>query len=110
MDSNCNITALRNHHGKNNVSYTINCVVTMNTGLTATESRDFDVAWSDEMYIPNAEIIFDEFKKNIELNNIEKVERSMSSKTNLCLIGSAIFTLAIMVGVIGMLGATLSGI
>lgn len=45
---------------ENNISYTINCVVTMNTGLTATESRDFDVAWSDEMYIPNAEIIFDE--------------------------------------------------
>lgn len=65
---------------------------------------------TNHKYLSSFTYIFDEFKKNIELNNIEKVERSMSSKTNLCLIGSAIFTLAIMVGVIGMLGATLSGI
>ena len=61
-------------------------------------------------YLSSFTYIFDEFKKNIEQNNIEKEERSMSSKTSLCLIGSAIFTLAIMLGVVGMLGATLSGI
>jgi hypothetical protein len=61
-------------------------------------------------YLSSFTYIFDEFKKNIETNNIEKENRSMGSKTTLCLIGSAIFTLAIMLGVIGMLGATLSGI
>lgn len=45
---------------ENNISYTITCVVTMNSGLTAEESKDFIVAWSDEEYEPNAEIIFDE--------------------------------------------------
>ena len=45
---------------ENNISYTINCTVTMNSGLTAEESIEFDVAWTDEMYIPNAEISFDQ--------------------------------------------------
>ena len=61
-------------------------------------------------YISSFTYIFDEFKKNIETNNIEKAERSMRNKTTLCLVGSAIFTLAIMLGVIGMLGASLNGI
>jgi hypothetical protein len=58
----------------------------------------------------DTDFTLDEFKKNIELNNVEKLNKSMSGKTTLCLIGSAIFTLAIMIGVIGMLGATLNGI
>ena len=45
---------------ENNVSYIVTCTVTMNTGLTAEESVEFDVAWADEIYTPNAEIIFDE--------------------------------------------------
>lgn len=45
---------------ENNISYTINCTVTMNSGLTAEESIEFDVAWTDEMYTPNAEISFDQ--------------------------------------------------
>lgn len=61
-------------------------------------------------YLSSFTYIFDEFKKNIEHNNVKKAERSMSGKTTLCLIGSAIFTLAIMLGVVGMLGATLNGI
>ena len=61
-------------------------------------------------YISSFTYIFDEFKKNIESNNIERAERSMRNKTTLCLVGSAIFTLAIMLGVIGMLGASLNGI
>lgn len=44
---------------ENNISYTIKCVVTMNSGLNAEEAVDFDVAWTDTMYIPNAEISFD---------------------------------------------------
>lgn len=44
---------------ENNISYTIKCVVTMNSGLNAEETVDFDVAWTDTMYMPNAEISFD---------------------------------------------------
>ena len=40
----------------NNVTYTITCTVTMNSGLSATASSRFTVAWRDEMYGPNAEI------------------------------------------------------
>lgn len=45
---------------ENNVTYTLTCSVTMNSGLIAEESVEFTVAWSDEEYEPNAEIIFDE--------------------------------------------------
>lgn len=41
---------------ENNASYTLTCVVSMNSGLTATESRTFTVAWEDNQYVPNAEI------------------------------------------------------
>ena len=44
---------------ENNVSYTVKCVVTMNSGLTAEESFVFDVAWEETFYTPNAEITFD---------------------------------------------------
>ena len=45
---------------ENNCEYTVTCVVTMNTGLTAEESVAFNVAWEDVRYYPTAEIIFDE--------------------------------------------------
>lgn len=41
---------------ENNVSYTIKCTVSMNSGLTATDEKDFTVAWTDVRYSPNAEI------------------------------------------------------
>ena len=44
---------------ENNISYTISCIVSMNSGLTAESSLDFDVMWSDEGYDPNAEITAD---------------------------------------------------
>jgi len=44
---------------ENNISYTINCVVSMNSGLTATDSSDFKVAWTDVEYEPNASIVYD---------------------------------------------------
>lgn len=43
----------------NNVIYTIECVVSMNSGLTASASRSFKVAWTDKEYAPNAEIGID---------------------------------------------------
>lgn len=45
---------------ENNISYTIKCVASMNSGLNAEGTVNFDVAWSDEQYSPNAEISIDE--------------------------------------------------
>ena len=44
----------------NNIEYTATCTVSMDSGLTAEDSVEFDVAWEDETYSPNAEIIYDE--------------------------------------------------
>lgn len=43
----------------NNISYTITCVVSMNSGLTAEASHTFKAAWSDDIYEPNVEIGID---------------------------------------------------
>lgn len=45
---------------ENNISYTVNCTVSMNSGLTAESSLIFTVAWTDMEYEPNAEISVDE--------------------------------------------------
>ena len=44
---------------ENNISYTITCVVSMNSGLTAEASSEFIVSWTDMEYEPNAEISID---------------------------------------------------
>ena len=44
---------------ENNMEYTVNCTVSMNSGLTATASVDFSVAWTDAIYEPAAELGFD---------------------------------------------------
>lgn len=41
---------------ENNASYTVKCVVAMNSGLNATATKNFTVAWTDMEYQPNAEI------------------------------------------------------
>ena len=43
----------------NGISYTITCVVSMNSGLTAEASTGFTVDWEDDIYYPNAEIAVD---------------------------------------------------
>lgn len=45
---------------ENNVSYTVVCTVSMNSGLTAEATAEFNVAWDDMVYEPNAEISIDE--------------------------------------------------
>ena len=45
---------------ENNISYTVTCTVSMNSGLTAESSAEFTVAWVDMEYEPNAEISIDE--------------------------------------------------
>lgn len=44
---------------QNGIEYTVICTVSMNSGLTATASYKFDVAWSTEEYWPDAEIGYD---------------------------------------------------
>ena len=41
---------------ENNIRYTVNVIVSMDSGLTAEDSRDFTVAWTDELDEPNAEV------------------------------------------------------
>lgn len=43
----------------NNISYTVHCVVSMNSGLTAEATAEFTVSWEDALYAPNAEIGID---------------------------------------------------
>lgn len=45
---------------ENNISYTVTCTVSMNSGLTAEASSKFSVNWTDIKYTPNAEIGIDE--------------------------------------------------
>ena len=40
----------------NNISYTVKCLVSMDTGLTAESSKEFTVSWTETQYVPNAEI------------------------------------------------------
>lgn len=42
----------------NNISYTLTCVVSMDSGLTAEAAKEFTVSWSDEDYAPNAEVTY----------------------------------------------------
>lgn len=44
---------------ENGIEYTVICVVSMNSGLTAETSHIFTVNWGDTLYVPNAEIMFD---------------------------------------------------
>lgn len=44
---------------ENNVEYTIRCIVSMDSGLTAEASVIFTVSWSEETFVPNAEISYD---------------------------------------------------
>lgn len=45
---------------ENNISYTITCTVSMDSGLSAEASRDFTVSWQTDLeYEPNAEIGID---------------------------------------------------
>lgn len=45
---------------ENGMSYTLKCMVSMNSGLTAESSIEFDVSWVELNYEPNAEISIDE--------------------------------------------------
>lgn len=44
---------------ENNIGYTVTCVVSMSSGLTAEATSEFVVSWEDVMFEPNAEIGID---------------------------------------------------
>lgn len=44
---------------ENNVNYRLTCMVSMNSGLNAEESIDFNVAWSDSYYRVNCRLAID---------------------------------------------------
>ena len=44
---------------ENNITYTVTCTVSMNSGLTAKSSLNFTVAWTEDEYEPDAEIGID---------------------------------------------------
>lgn len=52
---------------ENNVSYTITCTVSMDSGLTCESQHTFTVAWHDISYEPNAEISLDEDTYSISI-------------------------------------------
>lgn len=45
---------------ENNITYTVTCIVSMNSGLTQESTLEFNVTWEDQTYEPNAELSFDE--------------------------------------------------
>lgn len=44
---------------ENGISYTANCIVSMNSGLTAEGSVEFTVEWDEITYLPNASVTVD---------------------------------------------------
>ena len=44
---------------ENNISYLVECVVSMNSGLKTSSSLEFNVRWVDPIYEPNAELSID---------------------------------------------------
>lgn len=53
---------------ENNINYTLNAIVSMDSGLTAEASYEFTVLWEDDMYEPNASIIYDPNTYTININ------------------------------------------
>lgn len=45
---------------ENSVSYTVICTVSMDSGLSGTQTCEFEVDWDDEVYTPNAVVTINE--------------------------------------------------
>lgn len=61
-------------------------------------------------YINSFNYMFDELKKETEILKMKHSEKSISGKIIYSLFGAGIFTLGLMIGVVGILGGTISGI
>lgn len=53
---------------ENNISYTVNCTVSMDSGLTAEASTEISVSWSEDDCWPNAAISYDEETYSTSIN------------------------------------------
>ena len=53
---------------ENNMSYTITCVVSMNSGLTAESSSIFKVAWGETQYFLNCKISINKANYSVAIN------------------------------------------
>lgn len=53
---------------ENNITYTVNCMSSMDTGLSAQESTSFTVGWRDDVYEVNAEIGYDPDTLSVFIN------------------------------------------
>lgn len=54
------IEMLPNHIDlQSGVEYRIDCIVAMDSGLTGEASYTFEVSWVDDIFVPNAEIMYD---------------------------------------------------
>ena len=53
---------------ENNMSYTITCVVSMNSGLTAESSSIFKVAWGESQYFLNCKISINKANYSVAIN------------------------------------------
>lgn len=52
----------------NNISYTLSCIASMDSGLTVEASYDFTVGWTEKTYSLDAEIGFDETNLSTYIN------------------------------------------
>ena len=85
---------------ENNISYTVSCTVSMNSGLTATESLNFTVTWTDKRYSPNAEIGIDEESLTAYIRPYCEERRFAYRKVSLS-VGKYVVTNEVLTGVCG---------
>lgn len=84
----------------NNISYTVTCTVSMNSGLTATVSLPLTVTWADEQYAPNAEIGIDEDSLTAHIQPYCEERKLVYRKVNLSE-GQYLITDEVLAGVYG---------
>lgn len=53
---------------ENNINYTLNTIVSMDSGLTAESSYQFVVLWEEDMYEPNASVVYDPDTYTVNIN------------------------------------------
>lgn len=53
---------------ENGIPYTVKCIASMNSGLTAEAFAEFTVSWTDEVYSPNARISIDSDELTASIN------------------------------------------
>lgn len=65
---------------KNGQSYRVNCTVSFESGLTATDHVDFEVSWGEIEFVPSAQIIIDRDKMIASINPYCISEKTVPNK------------------------------